>query len=84
MTRAIGTSRRHGRGVRGKAGCTRSDAGQIEDGFSPHTSAAKKELIVTALWQDIEADYLEGLLAEDPLIAQVLVVGRRPTKYLSP
>jgi len=50
------------------------DLGSIEDGFLKITGR-KKELIVTAGGKNIAPAYLEGLLTEDPLIAQAVVVG---------
>ena len=50
------------------------DLGAIEDGYLRITGR-KKELIVTAGGKNIAPSYLEGLLTEDPLIAQAVVVG---------
>ncbi len=50
------------------------DLGQLEDGFLRITGR-KKELIVTAAGKNIAPTMLEALLAEDPLVAQAMVVG---------
>ncbi|MEX0978954.1 MAG: AMP-dependent synthetase/ligase, partial [Pirellulales bacterium] len=51
------------------------DLGSIdEEGFLKITGR-KKELIVTAGGKNIAPTYLEGLLSEDPLILQCMVVG---------
>ena len=50
------------------------DLGSLEDGFLRITGR-KKELIVTAGGKNIAPSYLEGLLTEDPLIVQAVVVG---------
>jgi long-chain acyl-CoA synthetase len=50
------------------------DLGCLEDGFVRITGR-KKELIVTAGGKNIAPSYLEGLLTEDPLIAQAVVIG---------
>jgi long-chain acyl-CoA synthetase len=50
------------------------DLGRLEDGYLRITGR-KKELIVTAGGKNIAPSYLEGLLTEDPLIAQAVVVG---------
>ncbi len=50
------------------------DLGRLEDGFLRITGR-KKELIVTAGGKNIAPSYLEGLLTEDPLIAQAVVIG---------
>jgi long-chain acyl-CoA synthetase len=50
------------------------DLGCLEDGFLRITGR-KKELIVTAGGKNIAPSYLEGLLTEDPLIAQAVVIG---------
>ena len=50
------------------------DLGQLEDGFLRITGR-KKELIVTAAGKNIAPTFLEGLLAEDPLVAQAFVLG---------
>jgi len=50
------------------------DLGAIEDGFLRITGR-KKELIVTAGGKNIAPTYIEGLLTEDPLIAQAVVIG---------
>ena len=48
--------------------------GCLEDGYLRITGR-KKELIVTAGGKNIAPTYLEGLLTEDPLIAQAMVIG---------
>jgi long-chain acyl-CoA synthetase len=50
------------------------DLGSVEDGFLRITGR-KKELIVTAGGKNIAPTYLEGLLTEDPLILQAVVIG---------
>jgi long-chain acyl-CoA synthetase len=50
------------------------DLGTLEDGYLKITGR-KKELIVTAGGKNIAPSYLEGLLTEDPLIAQAVVIG---------
>ena len=50
------------------------DLGSLEDGYLRITGR-KKELIVTAGGKNIAPTYLEGLLSEDSLIAQVVVIG---------
>ena len=50
------------------------DLGEIEDGYIRITGR-KKDLIVTAGGKNIAPSYLEGLLTEDPLIAQAVVIG---------
>ena len=50
------------------------DLGCLEDGFLKITGR-KKELIVTAGGKNIAPTFLEGLLTEDPLIAQCVVIG---------
>jgi long-chain acyl-CoA synthetase len=50
------------------------DLGRLEDGFLRITGR-KKELIVTSGGKNIAPSYLEGLLTEDPLIAQAVVIG---------
>jgi long-chain acyl-CoA synthetase len=50
------------------------DLGSLEDGYLKITGR-KKELIVTAGGKNIAPTYLEGLLSEDPLIAQVVIIG---------
>ncbi len=50
------------------------DLGCLEDGFLRITGR-KKEIIVTAGGKNIVPGYLEGLLTEDPLIAQAVIVG---------
>ncbi len=50
------------------------DLGSLEDGYLKITGR-KKELIVTAGGKNIAPTYLEGLLSEDHLIAQVVVIG---------
>ncbi len=50
------------------------DLGCLEDGFVRITGR-KKELIVTAGGKNIAPSFLEGLLTEDPLIAQAVVIG---------
>jgi long-chain acyl-CoA synthetase len=50
------------------------DLGSLEDGYLKITGR-KKELIVTAGGKNIAPTYLEGLLSEDNLIAQVVVIG---------
>ena len=50
------------------------DLGCLEDGYLRITGR-KKELIVTAGGKNIAPSYLEGLLTEDPLIAQAVVIG---------
>ena len=50
------------------------DLGCIEDGYLRITGR-KKELIVTAGGKNIAPSYLEGLLTQDPLIAQAVVIG---------
>ncbi|MBI3837939.1 MAG: long-chain fatty acid--CoA ligase [Planctomycetia bacterium] len=50
------------------------DLGRLEDGYLRITGR-KKELIVTAGGKNIAPSYLEGLLTEDPLIAQAVVIG---------
>ncbi len=50
------------------------DLGQMEDGYLRITGR-KKELIVTAAGKNIAPTFLEGLLVEDPLIAQACVMG---------
>ncbi len=50
------------------------DLGQLEDGFLRITGR-KKELIVTAAGKNISPTFLEALLAEDPLVAQAIVIG---------
>ncbi len=57
------------------------DLGTLEDGFLKITGR-KKELIVTAGGKNIAPTYIEGLLTEDPLIAQAVVVGDAK-KYLA-
>ena len=50
------------------------DLGSLEDGYLRITGR-KKELIVTAAGKNVAPTLLEGLLVEDPLIAQAVVVG---------
>jgi long-chain acyl-CoA synthetase len=50
------------------------DLGQLEDGLLRITGR-KKELIVTAAGKNIAPVLLEGLLTQDPLIAQAIVIG---------
>lgn len=50
------------------------DLGQLEDGFLRITGR-KKEILVTAGGKNVAPVYLEGLLGEDPLIAQAMIVG---------
>jgi len=50
------------------------DLGCLEDGYLRITGR-KKDLIVTAGGKNIAPSYLEGLLTEDPLIAQAVVIG---------
>lgn len=50
------------------------DLGCLEDGYIRITGR-KKDLIVTAGGKNIAPSYLEGLLTEDPLIAQAVVIG---------
>jgi len=50
------------------------DLGRLEDGFLRITGR-KKELLVTAAGKNIAPAWLEGLLTEDPLIAQAMIVG---------
>jgi long-chain acyl-CoA synthetase len=50
------------------------DVGALEDGFLRITGR-KKELLVTAGGKNVAPAWLEGLLAEDPLIAQTMIVG---------
>jgi long-chain acyl-CoA synthetase len=57
------------------------DLGSLEDGFLKITGR-KKELIVTAGGKNIAPTYLEGLLTEDPLIIQAVVIGDAQ-KYLT-
>jgi long-chain acyl-CoA synthetase len=57
------------------------DLGSLEDGFLKITGR-KKDLIVTAGGKNIAPSYLEGLLTEDPLIVQAVVVGDA-RKYLT-
>ena len=57
------------------------DLGAFENGYLKITGR-KKELIVTAGGKNIAPSYLEGLLTEDPLIAQAVVVGDGQ-KYLT-
>lgn len=52
-----------------------------EDGYLRITGR-KKELIVTAAGKNIAPTYLEGLLTEDPLIIQAVVIGEGK-KYLT-
>jgi long-chain acyl-CoA synthetase len=50
------------------------DLGCLEDGFLRITGR-KKELIITAGGKNIAPSFLEGLLTEDPIIAQAVVIG---------
>ena len=50
------------------------DLGTLEDGFLRITGR-KKELLVTAGGKNVAPAWLEGLLSEDPLIAQAMIVG---------
>jgi long-chain acyl-CoA synthetase len=58
------------------------DLGSIDDQGFLKITGRKKELIVTAGGKNIAPTYLEGLLTEDPLILQCMVVGDAK-KYLS-
>ncbi|MGD9722264.1 MAG: long-chain fatty acid--CoA ligase [Pirellulales bacterium] len=57
------------------------DLGSLEDGYLKITGR-KKELIVTAGGKNIAPTFLEGLLTEDPLIVQAVVIGDG-RKYLT-
>ncbi len=50
------------------------DLGALEDGFLTITGR-KKELIVTLAGKNIAPTFLEGLITEDPLVAQVMIIG---------
>ena len=50
------------------------DLGQLEDGYLRITGR-KKELIVTAGGKNVAPTFIEGLLTDEPLIAQAIVVG---------
>ena len=51
------------------------DLGHVDDDGYLFITGRKKELIVTLGGKNIAPVYLEGLLTQDPLIAQALVVG---------
>jgi long-chain acyl-CoA synthetase len=50
------------------------DLGSLEDGFLRITGR-KKEILVTAGGKNVVPSYLEGLLAEEALISQSMIVG---------
>jgi long-chain acyl-CoA synthetase len=58
------------------------DFGQLDAEGYLHITGRKKELIVTAGGKNIAPVFLEGLLTEDPLIAQAVVIGDG-RKYLT-